>query len=158
MNVDEISRLIELLDNSSLAELQWNHEGERLLLKKQGPPPAAVAYAPPPVGAAPVQSSPAPAPTPGPAPATASTPVAETGLVEVKSPMVGTFYRSASPDSPPYVEEGGRVEKGRAICIIEAMKLMNEIESEVSGTVVKICVPNESPVEFGTVLFLVRAT
>ena len=72
--------------------------------------------------------------------------------------MVGTFYRSASPDTAPYVEEGGRVEKGRTICIVEAMKLMNEIESEVTGTVVKICVQNESPVEFGTVLFLVRTT
>jgi acetyl-CoA carboxylase biotin carboxyl carrier protein len=154
MNVDEISRLIELLDDSSLAELQWTHEGERLLLKKQGPASATVAFAPTPVGAAPV-AAPAPAPAPAaPAPPAAA---AETGLVEVKSPMVGTFYRSASPDTAPYVEEGGRVEKGRTICIVEAMKLMNEIESEVSGTVVKICVPNESPVEFGTVLFLVRA-
>jgi acetyl-CoA carboxylase biotin carboxyl carrier protein len=154
MNVDEISRLIELLDNSSLAELQWNHEGERLLLRKQGLPQVAVAYAPAPVGPVGAQ---VPAPPPPPA-AGPSAPAAETGLVEVRSPMVGTFYRSASPDSAPYVEEGGRVEKGRSICIIEAMKLMNEIESEVSGTVVKICVPNESPVEFGTVLFLVRAS
>jgi acetyl-CoA carboxylase biotin carboxyl carrier protein len=70
--------------------------------------------------------------------------------------MVGTFYRSASPDVPPYVEDGARVEKGKTVCIVEAMKLMNEIESEVTGTVVKTCVANESPVEFGTVLFLVR--
>jgi acetyl-CoA carboxylase biotin carboxyl carrier protein len=154
MNVDEISRLIELLDDSSLAELQWTHEGERLLLKKQGSAPAMVAVAPMPVGTAPVQ---APAPPPASA-QVPSAPAAETGLVEVRSPMVGTFYRSASPDTAPYVEEGGRVEKGRTICIVEAMKLMNEIESEVSGTVVKICVQNESPVEFGTVLFLVRTT
>ena len=153
MNVDEISRLIELLDKSSVAELQWNSEGERLLLKKQGLAPVAAAVA---SVAAPVL---APAPVVAPAPASVSVapaPAIESGLVEVKSPMVGTFYRAASPDTPSYVEEGGRVEKGKSICIIEAMKLMNEIESEVSGTVVKICVPNESPVEFGTVLFLVR--
>jgi acetyl-CoA carboxylase biotin carboxyl carrier protein len=152
MNVDEISRLIELLDKSSVAELQWKGEGESLLLKKQGLAPIAA-----------VQSNPAPAMAAAPvavaAPVSALSPTApavEAGLVEVKSPMVGTFYRAASPDTPPYVDEGGRVEKGKSICIIEAMKLMNEIESEVSGTVVKICVPNESPVEFGTVLFLVR--
>ncbi|HXP90683.1 MAG TPA: acetyl-CoA carboxylase biotin carboxyl carrier protein [Fibrobacteria bacterium] len=157
MNVDEISRLIGLMDDSSLAELQWTHEGERLLLKKQGPAPAMVVAAPMPVGAAPtppqVQASAPPPVVPVPA-----APSVETDLVEVRSPMVGTFYRSASPDTAPYVEEGGRVEKGRTICIVEAMKLMNEIESEVTGTVVKICVQNESPVEFGTVLFLVRTT
>jgi acetyl-CoA carboxylase biotin carboxyl carrier protein len=148
MNVDEISRLIELLDKSSVAELQWKGEGESLLLKKQGLAPVAAAALPQlsPVVAAPTSAS---------APTQAS-PAAETGLVEVKSPMVGTFYRAASPETPSYVEEGGRIEKGKSICIIEAMKLMNEIESEVSGTVIKICMPNESPVEFGTVLFLVR--
>jgi acetyl-CoA carboxylase biotin carboxyl carrier protein len=154
MNVDEISRLIELLDKSSVAELQWNREGERLLLKKQGHAPVAATVALPAVASVPVA---APVGLPAPTPSTlAAEPAVETGLVEVKSPMVGTFYRAASPETPSYVEEGGRVEKGKSICIIEAMKLMNEIESEVSGTVVKICVPNESPVEFGTVLFLVR--
>ena len=152
MNVDEISRLVELLDKSSLAELQWSSEGERLLLKKQGPvqilAPQAVA-APAPIPAAP--ATPASAPPPA-----AAAPALEAGLVEIRSPMVGTFYRSASPDAPPYVEEGGKAEKGKTVCIVEAMKLMNEIESEVSGTVVKICVANESPVEYGTVLFLVR--
>jgi len=155
MNVDEISRLIELMDGSSLAELQWTHEGERLHLKKQGPAPATAVAAPMPVGAAPSQVPASAPPQVVPVPAA---PSAEAGLVEVRSPMVGTFYRSASPDTAPYVEEGGRVEKGRTICIVEAMKLMNEIESEVTGTVVKICVQNESPVEFGTVLFLVRTT
>lgn len=150
MNVDEISRLVELLDKSSVAELQWNSEGERLLLRKQGPAPVvSTAVAPP--AAPPQAAASAAVPVAG-----SAGPAVETGLVEVKSPMVGTFYRAASPDTPPYVEENGRVEKGKSICIIEAMKLMNEIESEVSGTVVKICVPNESPVEFGTVLFLVR--
>ncbi len=157
MNVDEIARLVEILDKSSLSELQWNSESERLLLKKPGPAVVHVASAPTaPVAQAPVAAS---APSVAPAVAVPSAPApaaVETGLVEIKSPMVGTFYRSASPDSPVYVEEGGRVEKGKAVCIVEAMKLMNEIEADVSGTVVKVCVQNEQPVEFGTVLFLVR--
>jgi acetyl-CoA carboxylase biotin carboxyl carrier protein len=103
--------------------------------------------------AAPVAAVAAPA---APAAPVAAAPAVEAGLVEVRSPMVGTFYRSSSPDAAPYVEEGSKIEKGKPVCIIEAMKLMNEIESEVSGTIAKICVANESPVEFGTVLFLVR--
>lgn len=157
MNVDEIAKLIELLDKSSLSELQWNIEGERLLLKKPGPAVVQMASTPMTVAAPVTAASPAASTSPAPAavPAAPTNP-AESGLVEVKSPMVGTFYRSASPDSPAYVEEGGRVEKGKPVCIVEAMKLMNEIESEVSGTVVKVCVQNEQPVEYGTVLFLVR--
>lgn len=153
MNVDEIARLIELLDRSSLAELSWASENDRLTLKKPG------AGVPVQMVAAPVVAAPsAPAAAPAPAPAV-SNPVAvevDAGLVEIRSPMVGTFYRSASPDAPPYVEEGGRVEKGKTVCIVEAMKLMNEIESDVSGTIAKIVAQNEQPVEFGTVLFLVR--
>ena len=155
MNVDEIGRLIELLDKSSLSELQWNSETENLLLKKPEPAQGVMASA--------LQASPAQVPAPVAAAAPAAVVAPETaavaqdaGLVEIRSPMVGTFYRAASPDVPSYVEDGGRVEKGKTVCIIEAMKLMNEIESEVSGTVVKTCVANESPVEFGTVLFLVR--
>ncbi len=158
MNVDEIARLVEILDKSSLSELQWNSESERLVLKKPGPAVVHVASAP----VAPVAQASGGAPAPAflsaspAAPATPAAPAVESGLVEIKSPMVGTFYRSASPDSPVYVEEGGRVEKGKPVCIVEAMKLMNEIEADVSGTVVKVCVQNEQPVEFGTVLFLVR--
>ncbi|MBK8803536.1 MAG: acetyl-CoA carboxylase biotin carboxyl carrier protein [Fibrobacteres bacterium] len=155
MNVDEIGRLIELLDKSSLSELQWSGEGERLLLKKPGPAVVQVAAA---VAPAPVQVAQVAASSQAPVAADKPVPPAlvETGLVEIKSPMVGTFYRSASPESPAFVEEGGRVEKGKTVCIIEAMKLMNEIESEVSGTVAKVCVANETPVEFGTVLYLIR--
>ena len=157
MNVDEIAKLIELLDKSSLAELSWSSDNERLSLKKPGTPTvqmvsaptqvaAAAAVAPAaPVAAAAVASAAVPAP-----------PAQDAGLVEIRSPMVGTFYRAASPDSQNYVEEGARIEKGKTVCIVEAMKLMNEIESEVSGTIVRIVAQNEQPVEFGTVLFLVR--
>ncbi|MFN4072085.1 MAG: acetyl-CoA carboxylase biotin carboxyl carrier protein [Thermus sp.] len=78
------------------------------------------------------------------------------GCVEVRAPIVGTFYRAPAPDAPPYVEEGDRVEKGQVLCIIEAMKLMNEIESEVSGIVKKILVKNGEPVEYGQPLFLIQ--
>lgn len=77
-------------------------------------------------------------------------------FMEIKSPMIGTFYRSANPDSPPFVSVGDKVSKGQTVCIIEAMKLFNEIESEVSGTVVKVMLENSSPVEYDQVLFLVE--
>jgi len=153
VNVDEIAKLIELLDRSSLAELNWASDNERLSLKK------ASANSPAPVVAAPVASAPVAAVASASAPAPVAAPPApspEAGLVEIRSPMVGTFYRAASPESPNYAEEGGKVEKGKTVCIVEAMKLMNEIESEVTGTVVKVVAQNEQPVEFGTVLFLVR--
>ncbi len=83
-------------------------------------------------------------------------PVEEEGVVAITSPMVGTFYRSPSPDSPPYVEEGDDIEKGKIVCIVEAMKLFNEIESDVSGKVIKILVENATPVEFGQKLMLIK--
>ncbi len=78
------------------------------------------------------------------------------GLVAIKAPLVGTFYRAPAPDAPPYVEVGDRVKKGQVLCIIEAMKIMNEIESDVDGTVVEILVKNEEPVEYGQELFLIK--
>lgn len=86
----------------------------------------------------------------------ASEGVAAAALVEVRSPMVGTFYRAPAPDAPPYVEVGSRVSKGDTLCVIEAMKLMNELESEVDGVVAEICVENADPVEYGQVLFRIR--
>jgi acetyl-CoA carboxylase biotin carboxyl carrier protein len=93
------------------------------------------------------------APAPEPARAEASA-----GLIEVTSPMVGTFYRAPAPDAPPYVEVGAKVAPGAVLCIIEAMKLMNELEAEVSGTVARILVENAQPVEYGQVLFLIDPT
>ncbi len=76
--------------------------------------------------------------------------------IEIKSPMIGTFYRSSNPDSPPFISVGDKVSKGQVVCIIEAMKLFNEIESEVSGTVVKAMIENSSPVEYDQILFVVE--
>lgn len=156
MEVKDLKALIEALDRSSLSELSYSHQdGTKVTLRKNAPVIAA---------SAPVyMTAPAPVAAPAPVPASASVPVAkaeptatESGLVEVKSPMVGTFYRSPSPDAAAFASEGSSITKGQSICIVEAMKLMNEIESDVTGTVVKVCLENEAPVEFGTVLFLVK--
>ncbi len=103
----------------------------------------------------PVRSEPqAPPVAEPPAPAMAPK-VDEEKLVPIKAPMVGTFYAAPAPDAKPYVEQNQRIEKGQVVCIVEAMKLMNEIESEVAGRVAKICVENAKPVEFGQTLFLI---
>ncbi len=109
--------------------------------------------APSPGGAAP---SPAPMPALAGSPAVDSKPsIADKKYVEIKSPMVGTFYAAPAPDAPPYVKQGDRVSVGQVVCIVEAMKLMNEIESEVTGVISRIMIENAQPVEFGQVLFLI---
>jgi acetyl-CoA carboxylase biotin carboxyl carrier protein len=156
MEVKDLKSLIEALDRSSLTELSLTREdGTKVVLRKNSTlvtaAPASVA---PMMMSAPVASQPAVQ-----APATAPAQVAaavESGLLEIRSPMVGTFYGSPNPESPAFMSEGTSVSKGQTVCIVEAMKLMNEIESEVSGTIVKVCLENETAVEFGTVLFLVK--
>lgn len=156
MEVKDLKALIEALDRSSLSELSYSQQdGTKVTLRKNAPVVAAPAYAPAPVAV----TAPAAAPLAAPAAPVAAATKAEdstAGLLEVKSPMVGTFYRTPSPDAAPFVTEGSSVTKGQTVCIVEAMKLMNEIESDVSGTIVKVCLENESPVEFGTVLYLVK--
>lgn len=153
LGIQDIRTLIELVDASTIGEISLESGDVRLQIKKQGVG-APVAYTAP-VVAAPV-SVPAPAPSPAAAPApTAEAPAAPAGKAGhmVKSPMVGTFYRAPSPDAPAYAEVGAHVEVGQVLCIIEAMKLMNEIEAEVSGTIKSILVKNGEPVEFGQALF-----
>lgn len=101
-------------------------------------------------------AAPAPAAAPAAAPAPAAEPAANSNLVEVKSPMIGTFYRKAAPDKPSFVEVGDSIQKGDTVCVIEAMKLFNEIEAEVSGKIVKVLVDDNSPVEYDQPLFLVE--
>lgn len=105
----------------------------------------------------PVQMPQIPVAAPAPANTNSSEPEAKGNYKEVKSPIVGTFYRSASPDKPPYIKVGDKVKKGQVVCIVEAMKLFNEIESEISGTVVKVMLEDAQPVEYDQVLFLVEA-
>jgi acetyl-CoA carboxylase biotin carboxyl carrier protein len=147
MDLEFIESLIKALDQSSLDSIEIERGGTRIRLSKTAPPAGPVAAAAP-AGAAAGVAPGAPA-----AAEAAPTPASTSHLVDVKSPMVGTFYRSPAPDAPSYVERGSRVSKGDTLCIIEAMKLMNELESEVDGTVVDVCVDNSVPVEYGQVLF-----
>jgi acetyl-CoA carboxylase biotin carboxyl carrier protein len=146
MDLNEIKRLIQLVQKSGIGELEVT-DGERTIRITAAPQARAdgpVSY---------VMQAPA-----APAPALASeapAPAAEAHLVTIASPMVGTFYRSPAPDADPYVELNSRVDLGQTVCIVEAMKLMNEIESEVRGRIVRILVDNGQPVEYGQTLFLV---
>ena len=163
MDSKELKELMEYLSRSNFAEFEIERDGLKLrLVKESAKPPAPQpqqVFMPFPA-AAPSPSQPAPAPGAAPAAAAASAAKgAESGeIYQVTSPMVGTFYRSPNPTAPAYVEVGAVVKKGQAICIVEAMKLMNEIESEVSGEILEIPVANGQPVEYGEVLFRVRLT
>ena len=149
MDLDEIRKLIQLVKRTKIGELEVSEGGRTIRISAwpQHPPPAQVfptapAAPEPPRGAA---SAPAPA---------GESPSADR-IVKILSPMVGTFYRTPAPDADPYVEVGKQVDVGQTVCIIEAMKLMNEIESEVRGQVTKILAENGQPVEFGQTLFLI---
>lgn len=155
IELEVIERLIRLLDESGLDSLEVERGGTRIRLSKTPPVPAAsVAYTPE-LAAAPRAAQASPAPVPDEERPAERTLPPRKDLLEVTSPMVGTFYRAPAPDAPPYVEPGRQVAPGDTLCIIEAMKLMNELESEVTGTLVEVCVENAQPVEFGQVLFRV---
>lgn len=168
MTVEEIKELIKVVNESGIAELEVQRGSDRVRIQRTYPPvaneaPAAAAvYTLPPTVSlapqAPVIAS-APAATPqlsGNGAATQQVPAAEEETVLVKSPIVGTFYESPSPGTPPFVRIGDRVTPGQVLCIIESMKLMNEIEAEVSGTLVSKLVENGRPVEYGEALFAVK--
>lgn len=152
MDTKEIQRLLDYIAKSPLAEVSIETEGLKVSVKKNSAaaPTVTVAAAPAPIAVAPVAAAPA-----APAAAPAAAPVAD-NLYTVKSPMIGTFYRAAGPDKDNYVEVGSEIAPGKTLCMIEAMKLFNEIDSEVSGKIVKILVDNASPVEFDQPLFLVE--
>lgn len=162
MKTKEIRDLIDFISKSGLNEVSIETEELKIAIKRDAETRvierSAAAPAPAPAAPAPAAAS-APAPSPSAeapkAEAPASSSSSEGNYVEVKSPMIGTFYRSSNPDTPPFVSVGDKIEKGQTVCIVEAMKLFNEIESEVSGTIVKVMVENASPVEYDQVLFLV---
>jgi acetyl-CoA carboxylase biotin carboxyl carrier protein len=156
IDFDFIERLIQALDDSSVDSLELERGGTRIRLSKTPPISAApMAVAAPPAPAPVSVAAPSGAPVADLAPAPAEPVASKSHLVDITSPMVGTFYRSPAPDAPSYVDVGARVGEGDTLCIIEAMKLMNELECEVSGTIAEICVENAQPVEFGQVLFRV---
>lgn len=155
MDLRKLKKLIDLVEESGIAEIEVTEGEEKVRITRSVAAPAVqTVYAP----AAPVQATPvaaAPAPSAAPA-APAPAPAARDLSSAQKSPMVGTFYRSASPSSPAFVEVGQTVKAGDTLCIIEAMKLMNEIEAEKSGVVKEILVENGQPVEFGEPLFIIE--
>ncbi len=150
-NFDEIKRMLDLMDERGLEEIEVEREGFRVRLRK---PARGAAEARP----APVAQPPPDAPAPEPPPASGEEPPddGDDGLALIKSPIVGTFFRAPEPDAPPFVEVGSSVRKGQVLCIIEAMKLMNEIDADQDGEVVKIFVENNQPVQYGDPLFAVR--
>lgn len=152
MNIDEIKELIEILNNTDIAELCVESEGVKISIKKGSAWQAAIAPQPAVIQAPPAAAAPAPVAEAAADPAQDD----DDRYVKVTAPMVGTFYRAPAPDAEPYVSVGDIVEVGQPLCIIEAMKLMNEIESEVRGRIVKILVENEQPVEYGELLFLIE--
>ena len=153
MDLRKLKKLIDLVEESGIAELEITEGEEKVKIVKSSGAPAAAATLAVPI---PVQPAPLAAPAPAVAAPAAeqSEPVAPEGH-PVKSPMVGTFYRTPSPDAKPFVEVGQAVKEGQIICIIEAMKLMNEIECDKSGTVKAILVENGQPVEYGQPLFII---
>ena len=155
MDIKEIQELIKFVAKSGVSEVSIDRKDFKLTIKAQGNAPALIN-----MQAAPVQVAASPAPVAAPAPAPAATPAAapaeNANLITIKSPMIGTFYRSGSPDKPSFVNVGDKIGPGNVLCVIEAMKLFNEIEAEVSGKIVKILVDNASPIEYDQPLFLVE--
>ena len=157
MDLRKIKKLIELLDESGIAEIEVTEGEESVRISRYGASPpvvhAAAPVAPPaPSGAGPAVDGPPTAPAAAPTAEERSSPSGS----EIDAPMVGTMYRAPSPGAPPFVEVGSRISAGDVVCIIEAMKILNQIESEVSGVVREILVENGQPVEFGQTLMVVE--
>ena len=155
MNIREIKEMINLMNENNLTELEIEKEGLRVRLKKGAEGQVAVEQFHHNI---PVAAPVAP-PMPAPQAAAQESPRERTlarNLIEIKSPMVGTFYRAPSPESPPFVEMNQNIEIGQVVCIVEAMKLMNEIKSEVAGKIIEVLVGNGEPVEFDQPLFKVQ--
>jgi len=142
MDIESIKAVLELVADTDISELEYEDDDVRIAVRR-GAPAGAPTYM-----AAPMMAAPSAASGPAAAPVGA-------GGKTVESPFVGTFYRAPSPDSAPYADVGQRVTSGQTLCIVEAMKLMNEIECEVNGTVRQILVDNAQPVEFGQALFVI---
>ncbi len=152
MDIRKIKKLIELVEESGISELEITEGEESVRINRYSPAPvtaAPVAYAAP-------AAAPAPVATVDAIPAPVAAPAAVASGHIVKSPMVGTFYRSASPEAPVYVEVGSTVNVGDTLCILEAMKMMNQIEADKAGVIKEILVNNEDPIEFDQPLFIIE--
>ena len=154
MDIRKVKKLIELLESSGVAEIEISEGEESVRISRYSPAaqPVVQTYAPAPAAAAAAAQPAAQAPATAAAPAAPPEPEGH----EIKAPMVGTFYASATPGGQPFVEVGASVEMGQTLCIIEAMKMMNQIEADVSGRVIRVLVENGNPVEFGQTLFVIE--
>ena len=148
MDLRKLKKLIDLVEESGISELELTEGEEKVRISRALMPSSAPVMQ--------YMSAPQPTPHAAPVPTAAAPVVAEVEGQSVKSPMVGTFYRSSSPDSKPFVDVGTKVAVGDTLCIIEAMKLLNEIESDVAGVVTKILLENGQPVEYGEPLFIIE--
>ena len=158
MDLKEIKAIIDLMTRNGLSEFELE-KGDVKLRVKRGPSGEWISSASAPAAAPAMAAASQAAPVPVATAAAPATPAAETaGGVQIVSPMVGTFYRSPSPDSAAYIEVGQEVKEDTVVCIIEAMKVMNEIKAEVSGVILEVLAQNGKPVEFGKPLFSVRST
>ena len=160
MDLKQIKQIVDLMTRSDLTDFEIEEEGLKIKIKRGSNEGASGGGSAHPFVMMPAKSESASAAAPATAPVAAA-PVAatandDTGFVFVKSPMVGTFYRSPSPENPAFVDAGSKVEEKTVVCIIEAMKIMNEIQAEVKGTVVEVLVENGQPVEYGQRLFKVK--
>jgi acetyl-CoA carboxylase biotin carboxyl carrier protein len=156
MDVRDLKKIVQIMNDNDLVEIEIEEEGKRLRLRKPDAGAAPVVTA---VPAAAPAAAPPPAAAPAPAGGAESAPAAaseDAGLHTITAPMVGTFYRSPSPDADAYVEVGAKIGPESVVCILEAMKVMNEIKAECSGEIVKICVQNAEAVEYGQPLFMVK--
>lgn len=157
MDINDVKKLIKLVERSKIAELEIFEKGSKIRISKNGSghvqphmmTPVMPAVATPAAPTAPDTSAPTAPESPAETPA---------NILEIRSPMVGTFYRAPSPDAEPYVKVGDYIEPGKVLCIVEAMKLMNELEAEIAGRITEIRVENGQPVEYDQVLFRVEVT
>jgi acetyl-CoA carboxylase biotin carboxyl carrier protein len=155
-NIEEINNLINAVNHSNVNELKLE-KGDFKITIRQGGSVVVSQAAPQVVHAAPVTAAPtAPVAAPAPAPTAPIAEVVADNLITIKSPMIGTFYRSSGPGKPVFVNVGDEIKEGQVLCIVEAMKLFNEIESEISGKIVKVLVDDASPIEYDQPLFLVQ--
>ena len=160
MEYKQIQELIKTINKSNISELSIEEGEFKIVIKQELAAPAQYVSMPqvsmPMQQQAPQQAAPAPQPAAAPAAEKPAAPVAASNTTTIKSPMIGTFYRSPSPDKPVFVNVGDEIKAGQVLCIIEAMKLFNEIESEVSGRLVKVVADDSSPVEYDQPLFIIE--
>ncbi len=156
MDIKQIQELVKLINKTNIGEITIEEEGTKITIKQKKDPAQHIIANAGSFSSAPAQSAPAPVAAAPAAPVAAAPAPKADNLVTIKSPMIGTFYRQSGPGKPIFVNVGDEVTAGKVVCIIEAMKLFNEIESEVSGKIVKILVDDASPVEYDQPLFLVE--